>query len=427
MARPTPLTLAVILLTAAGCLAASVHVRTADGTWVELEAEEQDGTVGFAIAPEQADAGRALVVINKPDWMVLEDETPPGVISYSIGEGTWELSDASTVTLSGLGEAEGERQVTFTVSDDANPIDVDSALLRIEGRSAVRAQVVEDDREGRAAKLAIDLNEFGPGAWRGTLEVADLSPLGNRVTLPLRFSIAGAQIAENGQTLTLSGGGAGFTVKGDKRQTVAVDAAGVSAFITVQPEGRKHLYVREFANVEDLGVENGWHLIGARVALEDIDGQPVTDGQVGASLEMRFAVHGDIPAIVVTSSAKNLADAARTMYAFWGWLPGEGYVTADGVEHEWTMEYGDVAPDGWLLLPARAEGKPGVGWISDEDFGQSRFGTMILYTSPQKPQLAPGEAVQTTFALMPATTIEEVAEVARRLVEEGALELGPQQ
>jgi len=354
--------------------------------------------------------------------MVLEDETPPEVLSYSIGEGTWELDGASDVTLTGLGDAAEQRQVTFTVTDDANPLDAASALLRIDGRPSARPEIVEDDRDGRSLKLMVDLNDFGPGAWQGTLEVADLSPMANTVTLPLSFSIAGAQVADNQQTITLSGGGAGFTVRGDKRDTVGVDAAGVAAFLTLQPEGQKHLYVREFESAADLGSQGGWHIAEAKVAMEDIDGKPVTDEEVGTSLRLRFAVHNDIPAIIVTGTATNLAEA-RSMYAFWGWLPGDGYVTSDGEAHTWSMAYDDITPDRWVLVASNSEGQPGVGWISGANFEQSRFGTMLLYTDPQKPTVGTGNTIVTTFALMPATDIEEVAEVARRLVEEGALEL----
>lgn len=424
MTRSIPLMPALIILTATVSPAASVHVRQADGTWVELEATEQDGTVGFTITPDRADAGRALVVINKPDWMVLEDETPPTVSSYAIGGNAIEPDlGEGPLAIEGLGEAEEQRQVVFTIVDDANPVDAGSALLRIEGRASVAPEIVEESREQRSAKLMVDLNDFGPGAWQGTLTVVDLSPLSNTLEVPLKFSIAGAQIARDGQTATLSGGGAGFTARGDRRETIAVDAAGVSAFMTLQPEGQKHLYVREFANLEDRGSQAGWHIVDADIALEDIDGKAVTDEEVGTSATMRFAVHNDIPAVVVTSAATNLADAARSMYMFWGWLPGDGYVTSDGVRHEWSMSYDDVVPDRWILLPSKAEGEPGVGWISVGDFGESRFGTMILYTAPRKPTVEPGQTLEMTFALTPATDIEEVADVARRLVEEGALQL----
>ncbi|MFO8080531.1 MAG: hypothetical protein R6V07_09510 [Armatimonadota bacterium] len=403
--------------------AASVHIRQSDGTWIEIQAAEHDDTIGFSVSADETDAGRALLVINKPAWMILEDETPPRVVSYSVAGTTAEPTGAdAAIAIERLGTAAEERRMTFELSDDANPIDVNAARLRVEGRPDVHPEIIGDDRDARTATLSVDLNEFGPGAWEATLEVADLSPMKNTLRIPLEFSIAGAQIAGNQQTVTLSGGGAGFTVRGSKRETVTVDAAGVSAFLTLQPDGEKHLYVREFKRVEHLGGDGGWNLVHAEVALEDIDGEAVTDEQVGASVALRFAVHEAIPAIVVTTTATNLG-ATRSMYAFWGWLPGDGYVSSDGDAHEWTMSYEDAQSDGWLLLPSKNDGASGVGWISAGDFGESRFGTMLLYTDPRKPIVDQGESVVMSFALMPATEIDEVAEVAAELVDEGALEL----
>ncbi|GEM_PF-4292983 len=424
MMRTISATMTVLLITAAGCFAASAHLRQADGSWVELDAIEADGSVGFTITPEQADGGRALVVINKPQWMVLEDETPPTITGCEVAGEARDLAPGDgPLTIEGLGDDPEGRRLVVRISDDANPLDAAGAILQMEGRPAVRPEVIAEDRDAHTLTLALDLSDFGPGAWRGTLQIADLSPMANRVTLPLSFSIAGMQIAEDQRSISISGGGAGFTVKSDGRATVAVDAAGVGAFITLQPEGQKHLYLREFAAMEELPRENGWSIVQAKVALEDIDGKPVTDEEVGASLEMRFAVHGDIPAVVVRTRATNVSDATRTMYPFWGWLPGDGFVTADGVAHDWSEQYADVTPDGWLLLPSRTQGQPGVGWISEDDFAESRLQNMLLYSVPQKPALAPGESVEMTFALTPAQTIEEVEAVARRLVEAGALEL----
>jgi hypothetical protein len=363
------------------------------------------------------------MVINKPAWMVLDDETPPRVASYSTADVAAEsVSADEVIAIESLGAAVEERRITFELSDDANPIDVNAARLRVEGRPDMHPEIISDDRDARTATLSVDLNEFGPGAWEATLEVADLSPMSNTLRVPVEFSIAGAQVADNQQTSTLSGGGAGFTLRADRRETITVDAADLSAFLTLQPDGEKHLYVREFKRVEHLDADGDWHLVEADVALEDIDGNAVTDEQVGARLSLRLAVHSEIPAIVVTTHATNLA-AARSMYAFWGWLPGDGYVTSDRETHEWSMSYEDTQPDGWLLLPSKNDSASGVGWISGGDFGESRFGTMLLYTSPRKPTVEQGESVTMSFALMPATEIEEVTDVARRLVEEGALEL----
>lgn len=423
MTRDIPLALALLVLSSTTALAASVHARQADGAWIELQAAEHDDTIGFSVTPAEADGGRALMVINKPAWMVLDDETPPRVVSYSVADAAAEsVSADEVIAIDSLRAAAGERRITFELSDDANPIDVNAARLRVEGRPDVRPQIVDEDRDARTATLSVDLDEFGPGAWAATLEVTDLSPMSNTLRVPIEFSIAGAQISGNQQTITLSGGGAGFTVSAHRRETVTVDSAGLSAFLTLQPDGEKHLYVRGFESVEHLGEDGGWNFVDVEAALEDIDGNAVTDEQVGVSLSLRLAVHSEIPAIVVTTNATNLADE-RSVYAFWGWLPGDGYVTSDGATHDWSMSYEDAQPDGWLLLPSKNDDASGVGWISGGDFGESRFGTMLLYTDPRKPTVEQDESVTMSFALMPATDIDEVAGVATQLLDEGALEL----
>lgn len=408
-----------LIVAAAPAFAASIHLRTADGTWVEVPAEQRDGAVGFTIGADQTDAGRALVVINRPDWMVLDDETPPRAVGYVLGDHEGEV-DAEVLDLGGISEAATE--LVIEVADDDNPLDPQSARLRVEGVPQVDLTLIEEDREARRARFGIDLGALGPGAYEATFEVSDLAPLANTLSLPLRFSLAGVEISKDGQTIALSGGGAGFTVRGDRRETIGVDATDVAAFITLQPEGEKHLYVREFASVEELGRQGDWRLIEAEAALISIDDEQVTAEEVGARLSFRLALHPEIPALVVTSRATNLGEE-RSIYSFWGWLPADGYVTPDGEHHEWSMSYREIGPAGWVYLPRRGEDRPGVGWVSDGVFGESRFGTMLIYSHPQRPVAATGESVEITFAIMPAADPEEVRAVAERLVQEGALEL----
>jgi|LSQX01.1.fsa_nt_gb hypothetical protein len=424
-----PLTLALSIAVAACSVAATVHIRTADGTWVEVEAAEANGAVKFDVTPAHAPDGSTLVVVDKPDWMVLEDETPPHVSSYSIGEGTWEMEtgegfawERGPVRLVGIGDQDWTRLVTFHVVDDANPLDTTSALLRIDGRPPLPLRL-ETDVGRHSASFTADLNAFGPGAWEGVLEVADLAPTRNAFTMPLRFAIPGLQIAEDQQSVNFSAAGAGFTVRGGRSDTISVDASGISAHMTLQPGGQKHLYVRGFESVTDLGTENGWREVEAKALLEDIDGKPVTDEEVGVRLYLNAAVHNDLPAIVVTGTVENIG-AERSMYGFWGWLPGAAYVTPDGDTHEWTMTYHDFGNPGWVFLPNKSADRPGVGWISGETFGESRFGTMLLYTTERKPAVATGDSLTMTFALMPALAAEEVEEMAERLREKG-VDLAP--
>ncbi len=407
-----------VILLATCALGATVHLRLADGSWVELDATEQDGTVSFSLGPDQATGGRALVVINRPDWMVLEDETPPRVTGYSIGDLSRELDGVSELTLGALGDADWNRRVVIRVADNANPIDVDSLRLDMPGVFDVPVALVREDREAHFAEIELDLSGAGPGAYSGTLEISDLAPTHNTIDVPISFSIAGVEIAQDMRTIRLSAAGASFTAAGDGRANIGVDGSGAKAYITLQA-GAAYYYLGEFTRVQKVDGVAGWQVVEADASLETVDGDPVPNEDAGISLSYRFAIHPDHPLVLVQSEATNLADTERNIYMFWGWLPGEGYVTEDG-EHEWSMAYKEIGHPGWVYLPATGAGH-GTGWISEALFGESRFGTMLLYTDPKDVAVAPGETVSQLFALMPADEPDEVAEQARWLLEQGVL------
>lgn len=412
MTRATPLTALALMCWAALAPAATVHVRGGEGPWTEVTATEEGGIVSFTLTPELAAGGRALVVINKPDWMVLDDAEAPRVIGYTVMGETAELGPGASLDLGAL-TPEGMR-IRLDLADDANPLDVASVRLRVTGGDAAAVTVLTDDPETRAATVELDLSALGPGAYAGTVTVADLSPQANRAELPIRFSIFGVEIADDQQSIRLAPGGASFTVQGDGRKTVVVDASGVAAYPSLQLGGDPFIYVRGFRRVTELAPLDGWQMIEAEADLVDIDGNDVTDEQAGAHVVLIAAAHPELPVVVVQTEVTNLG-AARDAYLFWGWLPGANYVTPDGATHEWSMAYQDFGRPGWVYLAPQREGNPGVGWIAPAMFGESRFGTMIVYTDPKKVPLATGETLRTTFALMPADSPDDVRAAAQAL------------
>jgi len=404
---------ALALLSAcAAATAATVHVRGSDGQWHEVEATTEGDIVSFTISPELAAGGKAVVVINKPDWMVLDDAQAPRVARVTVGGETLEPSPDTGLDLGALGE--DEMRITLELSDDANPIDPDSAALRLDGGSAVPITVIAEDRNTHTATVEVDLSELGPGAYHGTITVADLSPLGNTAELPLNFSIAGIKVSEDGQTIRIAAGGEGFTVRSERQATVTVDDSAVSAYLTLHAGG-PYLYIREFTAARRLQPIDGWQVIEVDTALEDIDGNPMSNEEAGVELRYLLAAHPDLPAVVVNAEATNISPDRREVYAFWGWLPGANYVTPDGESHEWTMAYTDIGKIGWLWIAPTDDNRPGVGWISPGVFGESRFGTMLLYTDPKRVPLESGERVETIFAIMPADSPEAVRTVAQAL------------
>jgi len=65
--------LAILLLCAGAAPADTVYYRAADGSWKSMEAPATDVGIRVSFGPDAIPAGRGVIVINKPDWMVLDD------------------------------------------------------------------------------------------------------------------------------------------------------------------------------------------------------------------------------------------------------------------------------------------------------------------------------------------------------------------
>jgi len=71
------LTLLVLCLAIAAGYGDKVYYRAAGGSWASMEAPVRDGRLQIEIGPQIAPKGEAILVVNKPEWMVLDDTTPP--------------------------------------------------------------------------------------------------------------------------------------------------------------------------------------------------------------------------------------------------------------------------------------------------------------------------------------------------------------
>ncbi|MCD6361487.1 MAG: hypothetical protein J7M38_11580 [Armatimonadetes bacterium] len=408
--------IAIAMATCSWAQEGTVYLRLADGSWTRLAADTEGDAVHFTITPEQAPDGHALVVINKPDWMVLEDDTPPAVTGIVLDGKTLEPGENGAID---LGKHQtGTLQLVLKLTDDKNPIDASSVQITTD-TGALPVEVAEADlpltRTG--GTLTVALENIPPGEYRARLQFEDMSPQRNRADIPLALSVYGVGIGADGQSVRLAGAGSTYELLPDGQKFVTIGDNGPSLYLTTSIHGQ-YYYVNEFAGVEELSGVPG--LPGARIntALRDIDKKPATNEEAGLDLSFDVGLMADTGCLLVSSYAKNIG-AAGDVYCFWGWLPGDGYITPDGERHEWTMEYKTIGRVGWVFLPPKREGERGVGWISPGVFGESRFGTMILYTDPSHIPTETGEEVVTHIAVMPADSAEEVAAVAEKLEQLG--------
>jgi len=59
--------------------------RAASGDWRKLTNVERRGKLlTFTLSPQKLQGGGATVLLNKPDWLNLRDETPPRIVSVAV-------------------------------------------------------------------------------------------------------------------------------------------------------------------------------------------------------------------------------------------------------------------------------------------------------------------------------------------------------
>ncbi len=100
-------------------------VRSADGNWLELTPEFAAGRVQITLTADAMRDGAALVVIDPPAWLALEDSGPPAVVRFTI-DGT--ESETQDVDLGWLDEM--PRMLVLRVRDEDNRLDRASVKVR---------------------------------------------------------------------------------------------------------------------------------------------------------------------------------------------------------------------------------------------------------------------------------------------------------
>ncbi|MBM3499589.1 MAG: hypothetical protein FJX74_13090 [Armatimonadetes bacterium] len=375
--------------------------------WRPLAASRGEGNaLALTVEPADMHGGRVLLVVERPPWMALDDASPPRLVSASVNGEALEVGQRLAISADGAGP-----ELRVIVSDDANAVDPQSVAVTMEGRR-IAAAATEAAPEGLEASF--DLSSIAVGAYEGALEVQDLAPAGNTLRVPLRLTVDGLRRHDDGQTVALTRDGWEYILGGAGRGQgfLRFGDGGPAAYLSTQV-GDKFVYARDVVAIEDLKDETG---VRMRTDVIGIEGQDF--GQI-AELEFDVAACPEFPGVLLASRARNLGPPAE-VYCFWGWLPGEGFVTAEG-EQAWSMTYRDIGNVGWVFLPPTQPGLPGIGVLSRLRFGESRFGTLLLYTDPQRIATAPGEAVEMRLGFMRAEDARAVADAHAALEAAGRL------
>ena len=396
--------LAFILIASLGS-ADTVYLRGAGGKWLSVPGQRQGASVSVTVSPSQTDAGRAILVLGKPPWMVLDDTTPPVLKSLTAGGAPVKVGERLDLRATGKGPV-----LEATFEDDASPVLTASVAATLGGQ-VVHAEA-KPGAPAKRATVTLNLSALGPGAYDGFLEAADMSPLANTLRLPLRVAVDGIRRHPDGQTVTVCAGGQECVIggPGTGQGFVRLGPTGAAAYLSTQANG-KFVYARNITSIEE--IPNGARLVADVIGIENKD-----FGQI-ARLEFDVSTAPDFPGVLVTSRAVNL-DADGPVYCFWGWLPGASYATADG-DHAWKMAYANIGKVGWVFLRPTRPGTPGIGLVSPLVFGESRFGTMLVYTDPTNIQTQRGGAVEMKLAFMLADDPQAVAAACDALKAKGWL------
>lgn len=406
MRRTASLLLALFIAPALLAAPATVYVKVGPGKWVKQTATQAGGTVNLKLDPAGWPGASAWLVVNKPAWMVLEDETAPKL--------AWVKLNGKPVQLGPEGDLGNlsafPATVTFGIKDNANPLDARSVRVSLgEQAAACKVATVDCVPPKLSGQVSLTFPKLPAGSYRGSVTVADLAPSGNRLTIPLRFSVDGVTVASDQQTVTITAAGVSYTLRANGQASLQA-GNGPWAYLTSNLGGQ-HMYLDKIVEVQTLVDTPAQRTI--RVVGQPGETDKKQDGTKLARLEYELTVRPDVRCLLVKSRTVNLG-APTSMYCWWGWLPGKGFVDPVG-EHEWSGTYKDVGKVGWVYLPALKDDTNGLGWVSGLVFGESRFNTMMLFTDPQTIPTASESVLD--FALFPAQSAAEVAAVAAKLAE----------
>lgn len=410
-------TVLLLALSAAVALSAEVHYLTAGGSWASTQVVVREGRVELQISPEMAPGGRAIIVFSKPDWMVLDDTAPPELVSVSV-DGRTVDAVAEGISLGSLGGETAE--VVISLRDDNNPVAADAALdLEDPGSVRVALDGTGLGPPGTDGNMIINLSGLSVGHYQGALRVRDLAPISNSASWPFDFTVMGISVDEDGQTVRLANSAGAFEFEPGLNRQIELPV-GQRLYLTGSLRG--WVYPRELTDVEVLedGLEQKTVLIRS-TALEDNKREPVPDGR--AKIEYELTIRSDTPCLLVTSRLYNIGEGRAGASFFWGWLSGAHFATSSEERRDWEGQaqdaYLDIGHVGWVWLAPRREGQPGVVWMSDGKFVESRFNTMILRSSSA--ELPTDEFVELQFAVGLADSPDEAARIYEQLLESGLI------
>lgn len=382
--------------------------------WQRVTTEPLEGKLAIRLIPSVLGVSQTALVINKPDWMTLTDGAPPALTGVRVDDRS--LKVVPDLQLGAFWKLPDE--IRIALADESNPLDQETLRVLLDGKSSGldwEFLPAAGPAPQKAGELRLRLHRLVPGVHQLTVSVADRSPFANATTYPLRIAVNGHRISENGQRLTLVAGGVEYVVRPEFQRFLSVGDSGVHLHPTVQ--FRRPFYgVRRFTHIQTVVDEPAHQVIRVDAVPSELN-----TGRLSryVALQFEFELAGASKLLQVTTRVFNRSHAPGALYCFWGDFRGAGYVLpgADkerNEERSWTHRYIDIGVADWVFVPPVDPHGVGLGIVSPQPLGESRFGGLLLYTDPKKVRVRKGGSVELRFGVTPAATPEEVIEAQRQ-------------
>jgi hypothetical protein len=147
--------------------------RQAGGKWAPLpDVHEAGGVLTFTLSPAQLDAGKTVVLLGKPDWLVAEDTEPPKVTKVQV-DGR-EVAPTAEINLGWLDIV--PQTFEISVVDTQNPLDVNSVCALVGGRTirpgSPGLEFLPDAADKKKGRIVCSLAKLGTAEASGTQQIA---------------------------------------------------------------------------------------------------------------------------------------------------------------------------------------------------------------------------------------------------------------
>jgi len=307
------------------------------GEWKPLEVTSSADAISFSLPPDASH--RAIILHDKPAWLVLPDTDAPTLQAASVGA---VVLDPAADAMDAGHFWQMPSSIIFTVADRLNPIAGDRVRAYISGRPlgtyGGKLQI-DQSSDGKRADLIISPGNLPEAKHTVTLIVPDATPAHNILTAQLAFSTA--PLLRNGD---FEQGRFGSTPYGWRIAGWGPDAETKYESIVVKGAGRSGSALRI------TGIAGSLYLVvGQRV--EVVPGQTYlfsgyykTDGEQHCGVSLYGRAQGDVKQQHVVSPAfepapdwtsfswEVTAELGHSFYEIFVWSKSKGSVYFDDLQ-----------------------------------------------------------------------------------------------